>query len=437
MTTTAAPSKSAACIDASVSVPHGYKQTEVGVIPNDWRVFALRDLCREIVDGTHYTPRYVQDGVPFYSVENVTADNFADVRFISNEEHNSLIRRCKPERGDILLTRIGALGETKLIDWDVNASIYVSLALLKLGELAEPSYVYSYTKGAQFVRDVESRSLVNATPQKINMGDIGAIPIPVPPTREEQRAIAEALSKVDALIGTLDKLIAKKQAIKLGAMQQLLTGKTRLPGFSGEWRIRPMSELADIDPENLSSSTDPEYAFHYISLEQVDAGRLLGYSEEVFGTSPSRARRVLRHGDVLMSTVRPNLMAHLFYREQIENAVCSTGFAVLRAKHGIADPGFLYAHLFGHVVNAQIEKALSGSNYPAINSRDVRLFEMPCPPDLDEQKAIATVLSDMDAEIAALERRRDKTKHIKQGMMQQLLSGRIRLVNPLEQEVKL
>ena len=129
-----------------------------------------------------------------------------------------------------------------------------------------------------------------------------------------------------------------------------------------------------------------------------------------------------------MSTVRPGLMAHLLYREQIPNAVCSTGFAVLRAKIHLSDPGFLFFHLLGHIVNKQIEKTLAGSNYPAINGRDVRLLEIPCPPQIQEQRAIAAVLSDMDAEITALERRRDKAHVVKQGMMQQLLTGKVRLL---------
>jgi len=253
---------------------------------------------------------------------------------------------------------------------------------------------------------------------------------PIPGTETEQRAIAGALSDVDGLIGALEKLIAKKRAIKQAAMQQLLTGKTRLPGFGGEWDTQQIDALATIDPENLSSTTDPNLAFNYISLEDVDAGRLLGSSGQTFKSSPSRARRVLRHDDVLMATVRPNLMAHLHFRSQVPSAVCSTGFAVLRARSGLAAPGFLFAHLFGDVVNEQIEKTLAGSNYPAINSRDVRMIKVPCPPTVEEQHAIATSLSDMDAEIEALEQRRDKTRAIKQGMMQQLLTGRIRLVKP-------
>ena len=250
--------------------------------------------------------------------------------------------------------------------------------------------------------------------------------IPIPP-KPEQRAIAQALSDVDGLLNALEALIAKKRAIKQAVMQQLLTGRTRLLEFSGAWEMKRLGDVSDIDPENFTTNTNPNYKFNYISLEQVDSGKLLGYSEEIFQTAPSRARRILRNGDVLMSTVRPNLMAHFFFQDQIPNAVCSTGFAVLRAKRNLSHPYFLFVQLFSKGVNDQITKILAGSNYPAINSRDVKLIEIPCPPQVSEQHAIASVLSDMDSEIAALEQRRDKTRAIKQGMMQELLTGRVRL----------
>ena len=189
-----------------------------------------------------------------------------------------------------------------------------------------------------------------------------------------------------------------------------------------------MGDIAEIDPENLSGRTSPEYGFNYISLEQVDEGRLHGWTEEVFRTAPSRARRVLRRGDVLMSTVRPNLMAHLYFQGQVKNAVCSTGFAVIRSRHNISDQRFIFAHLFSRGVKRQIDRLLAGSNYPAISSGDVRRIEIPCPPGTIEQRAVASVLSDMDAEVSALEQRLDKARAVKQGMMQQLLTGRIRLV---------
>ena len=127
-----------------------------------------------------------------------------------------------------------------------------------------------------------------------------------------------------------------------------------------------------------------------------------------------------------MSTVRPNLMAHLFFHEQVPNAVCSTGFAVLRAKHDLSVPYFLFSQLFSQGVNNQIEKILSGSNYPAINSRDVKLIEIPCPPQIAEQRVIAKVLSDVDGLIDSLEALITKKQAIKQATMQ-LLTGKTRL----------
>ena len=213
------------------------------------------------------------------------------------------------------------------------------------------------------------------------------------------------------------------------AMQRLVVDKTRLPGFGGKWTTRRLGDLADIDPENLPANTDPDHEFNYISLEQVEAGRLRGYTVEIFRTSPSRARRRLRRDDVLMSTVRPNLMGHLFFNfnnEQFANTVCSTGFAVLRCKRNLSVPGFLFAHLFGPVVNKQIDRTLAGSNYPAISSQDVALIEIPCP-SIREQTAIAAVLSDVDRLLESLESLIAKKRAVKEAAMQQLLTGKTRL----------
>ncbi len=122
----------------------GYKETEIGAIPVDWDVLTLAEACRGICDGTHFTPRYVQTGIPFYSVENVTFNDFTNTKFITEDEHKKLIKRCKPERGDILMTRItaGMIGDTRIIDWDVSASIYVSLALLKPVDQIVPEFLY-------------------------------------------------------------------------------------------------------------------------------------------------------------------------------------------------------------------------------------------------------------------------------------------------------
>jgi type I restriction enzyme, S subunit len=273
---------------------------------------------------------------------------------------------------------------------------------------------------------LERLSFGSAQPQ-LTVKGIGTLKIPLPPTKAEQEAIAGALGDAVALIEFLEQLIAKKRQIKQGAMQELLTGKRRLPGFSGQWHVKRLGTVADTDPDNLASDTNPTYAFKYIALEDVDTGSLTGFSERVFCDAPSRARRKLRKDDVLVSTVRPNLKSHLWFRLDGKNWICSTGFCVVRCREGITHPGFVYFHMMAGVVNKQIEALLTGSNYPAINSGDVRELEIPLP-EFEEQCAIAGALGDMEAELVVLTTKLAKARQIKQGMMQELLTGRIRLV---------
>jgi type I restriction enzyme S subunit len=252
------------------------------------------------------------------------------------------------------------------------------------------------------------------------------VPVVVPPPLE-QRAIAAVISDVNALISAMERLIDKRRYLKQAAMQQLLTGHTRLPGFSGEWAVKRLDEVVDTDPDSLSGDTSPNYSFNYIALEDVDRGVLKSHTKQVFAKSPSRARRKIRLDDVLIATVRPNLQSHLHFRLPGSNWVCSTGFCVVRCHKGVSHPGYIFGQFFERPVTEQIDALLTGSNYPAINSCNVRALEIPLPP-YDEQAAIAQVLSDMETELTKLEQRLEKTRTVKQGMMQQLLTGKTRLV---------
>ena len=250
-------------------------------------------------------------------------------------------------------------------------------------------------------------------------------PLYLPPLKE-QEAIAEALSDADAAIESLDALIAKKRDVKQAAMQQLLTGRTRLPGFTADWKEVRLGEIAEVDPENLSATTSPHYEFKYISLENVSKGRLVGFTTQVFQTAPSRARRILKDLDVLLATVRPNLLGHLLFRGD-SNWIGSTGFAVVRCKSDVYSSTFMSQVVFSYVIQAQIELLITGSNYPAINSKDVRELRVPLPP-LKEQEAIAEALTVMDDELEALNEQVLKLRMVKEGMMQDLLTGKVRLV---------
>ena len=411
----------------STELKPGYKQTEVGVIPEDWDVKPLSTVSTEIGDGIHSTPIYVKSS-EFYFVNgnNLVTDRIAitdSTMCVSEAEYNTL--RKKLTDRTLLLSINGTIGNLAFYNGE-QVVLGKSAAYIGVGTGVSRRFI-SYCLKNRPTALFFDNELTGTTIRNLSLQSLRNTPIPLPPTLGEQRAIAEVLSDVDGLLGGLDRLIAKKRDLKQAAMQQLLTGQTRLPGFHGEWKLKRLGDVVDTDPENLGRETRPDFDFNYIALEDVDCGFLRSHSEQVFAKAPSRARRKLRTNDVLVSTVRPNLFSHLLFLGAVGSWVCSTGFCVVRCRKGVTHPGYVFFHLFSETVSLQIDALLTGSNYPAINSGDVRALRVPMP-DYAEQTAIAEVLTDMDAELTALEQRREKTRALKQAMMQELLTGRTRLV---------
>ncbi len=193
----------------------------------EWVEKRLGEVSR-IYDGTHQTPHYVENGVPFYSVENVTANDFVHTKYISEQEHATLSSRIQIEQGDVLMTRIGSIGNCKYVDWKPKASFYVSLALIKCTDSVDAKFISYYSNSKLFKKEIELRSLFMAIPQKINLGPIADIIMIIPSSKEEQSAIASVLTSMDNEIIALETKKAKYEAIKQGMMQQLLTGRIRL-----------------------------------------------------------------------------------------------------------------------------------------------------------------------------------------------------------------
>ena len=193
---------------------------------NDWLETTLGEIC-EIKDGTHQTPHYVDYGIPFFSVENVTSGNFINTKYISLEEHRRLTALYQIEHGDILMTRIGSIGVCKYVDWNFEASFYVSLALLKCKSTVDAKYLSFYSQSEHFQKEVDLNSLQHAIPRKINLGNIALVRLPIP-SLDEQIAIAEILSDMDAEIDALTIKLNKANYIKQGMMSELLTGRIRL-----------------------------------------------------------------------------------------------------------------------------------------------------------------------------------------------------------------
>lgn len=206
-----------------------------------------------------------------------------------------------------------------------------------------------------------------------------------------------------------------------------LVGK---PGFKetvvgwipSDWSVEQVASLANVDSESLSNKTNADFSFRYISLGDIEAGKLIsGYSQITFAEAPSRARRIVKSGDILFATVRPNLKGHFFARQVDGNVVASTGFAVIRARDGVASPEFIYQSLLSSNVDVQIERLTVGSNYPAVNSADVKGLMLPTPP-LPEQQKIAAILTSVDDKLNVIARQIDTTQTLKQGLMQTLFS---------------
>jgi len=247
------------------------------------------------------------------------------------------------------------------------------------------------------------------------------------PILPEQRAIAEALGDVDALIDGLKRLIAKKRDLKQAAMQQLLTGQTRLPGFSGEWELMRLTELAEIVSGGTPKTTVPSYwtgSIRWCTPTDITScsGKYLIETERTISISGLRScsARLLPPGSLLLCS-----RATIGEVRISGSEICTNqGFKSLMCKPGISNE-FLYYKLLT-MKSQMIERAI-GSTFLEISKKDAAMLELSIP-QYDEQAAVAAVLSDMDAEIEALERRLAKTRALKLGMMQELLTGRTRLV---------
>ena len=181
----------------------------------------------EIYDGTHMTPDYKEEGVPFYSVEHVTKNDFSDTKFISREVFEQENKRVRIEKGDVLMTRIGDIGTAKYVDWDVEASFYVSLALIKPRASVDGCFLSHYIRTRAFQRELHNRTIHVAFPKKINLGEIGECLIAIP-SLDEQMRLAEILSKAEFEVSRLIRQVSLLKEEKRALMQQLLVGKRRV-----------------------------------------------------------------------------------------------------------------------------------------------------------------------------------------------------------------
>jgi len=426
-------------IAATEDVPPGYKRTEVGVIPEDWStetIFAVADYSKSRFDDGDWVEAefLTTSGVRLLQTGNIGVGVFKEKeskKYISIQSFQQL--RCKDVfPGDLLICRLADPAGRACIAPDLGSKrmiTSVDVAIFRPSpELADPNFLLGVFCTPRWFSEVAGRC-GGSTRTRISRSQLAKIPVQLP-SIQEQRAIATALSDADALIESLDRLIAKKRAIKQAAMQELITGQTRLPGFTGEWETKRLGDVASFHKGSglskadlLADGTDP--CIHY--------GELFTQYGEMIANVKSRTNRQSAcfksfKNDVLMPTsdVTPNGLATASCITK-RDVILGGDILIIRPNEGEMDGTFLAYKI--RMDHRQIMQLVSGTTVFHIYGRDMASFIYEAP-TADEQRAIVSVLSDMDTEIEALERRRDKARQIKQGMMQQLLTGRVRLVEP-------
>ncbi len=409
-------------------VPKGYKQTEVGVIPEDWDVESLSSLT-EIRSGIAKNANVSLSNpvlVHYLRVANVQ-DGFLDLSEMSQLQLNREdIKRYAVLPGDMLMNEGGdldKLGRGTLWNGEYSPCVHQNhVFVVRCRSQLIPSYLNFWTQttpSRQYFM-LAGRQTTNLA--SINKTSLGQLPVVLPPTIAEQKQIARALSDIDALIEGLEGTIGKKRQIKQGAMQELLMGKRRLPGFGNQWESKQFGELVAPRSERIDPRKSGGHNF-CIELEHIGSGTDLLLSSTTTGNQSS-LKSVFYQGDVLFGKLRAYLRK---YWQADCSGVCSTEIWVLSPK----DKLILSAYLFQVIQTDQfIETAtLSyGTHMPRSDWSVVKNYELLLPPTIEEQTAIATILSDMDSAIATLEAKLTKTRQLKQGMMHELLTGRIRLV---------
>lgn len=413
-------------------VKTGYKQTDRGMLPVDWDILCAKDVCQKIQDGTHFSPRVGGSDYLYITSKNIRFGylDFSTAARIDETQHRSIYKRCDVSKGDLLLTKDGAnTGNAALNTLDEEFSLLSSVAFLRFHKtkFSAGYFLQSILSPAgqnQIQEAMSGNAITRLTLEKINK-----LSFPVPPTLAEQQAIAEMLCDNDELIESLEQLVTKKRNIKQGAMQELLTGKKRLPGFSEKWVKKKLGDIADIRSGGTPSTTKPQFWDGDVlwctptDITALNGFKYLGDTSRKIsqlGLKSSSAELVPANSIVMTSRATIGECA-------INSVPVSTnqGFKNFVPFEGV-DADFLYYLLITQ--KQRFITLCAGSTFLEIGKTQIVSFEVKLPARKEEQTAIATVLSDMDADITALEQKLTKAKNIKQGMMQELLTGRIRLI---------
>ena len=408
-----------------------FKETEVGRVPADWEVKTLGD----VVYINPASEREKPDQFIYIDLESVKQGKLISTNMVNRVSAPSRAQR-QIEQNDILYQTVRPYQSNNLyIDFDATKYIAsTGYAVLRSHEDTDSRYVYMYLHTYKFVCDVLDNCTGTSYPA-ISPNKLAEISIILPSSLPEQRRIATALSDIDSLISSLDELIEKKRNIKQGAMQQLLTGKTRLKGFTEPWVEKKLGDLikylrTGLNPRtNFKLNTADAYGY-YITVRELNGYNIIidENTDRINDDALSRIgeRAQLKINDVLFSGTgtigQTAIVKQMPFKWGIKE-----GIYAITVDETKLNPLYLVLFLHTPVAISIFDSYASGSTIRSVPM--AKMVQLPISlPSLSEQQAIASILTSMDDEIAALEQKREKYVSLKQGMMQELLTGRIRLV---------
>lgn len=428
----------------------GYKLTEVSVIPDDWNEIRLDSVTVKV--GSGITPRggsnvYQDYGRPFVRSQNVGWGilSLEDLAFISDEIH-ATFDATEIQLNDVFLNITGAsigrsaIADERVVSGNVNQHVCI---IRTISDQLHPRYLNYFLLSDMGQSQIDSFQ-AGGNRQGLNFGQLKSFRLVLPPTLEEQRAIAAALSEVDDQITALDDLIAKKHDLKHGAMQSLFTGEQRLPEYKvtgyKQSEVGVIPEDWEVTHLGNCLARSPDYGINAPAVPFSDLLptyiRITDISEEgdfvpeniTSVDHPNSETFFLEEGDLVFARTGASVGKSYLYRPENGRLVFAGFLIRVRPDQTKLIPQYLANWVKTQQYWQWVTVMSMRSGQPGINGQEYALLPIPLPPTLTEQQAIAAVLLDMDAEISALEAKREKILALKQGMMQELLTGKTRLI---------
>ncbi len=415
--------------------PQNYKNSEIGIIPQDWEVKRFGDIIDYIKGFPFKSKDYQQDGIRIIRVSDTTFDSIKKTNGIFiDEKDEGIYKKWRLEESDLIFTTVGSkppmydsmVGKVIKVSKEFEGSLLNQNAVLiraKHKTIQTQTLLLNNFQTKRYLQYIELIYRGNANQASITLKELFNFQIPLPPTLREQTAIANALSDADALISSLEKLIEKKRNIKQGAMQKLLQPKEG-------WEVKKLGECLLKNPDygiNAAAVEFDDTLPTYLRITDIsEDGRYLS-SNKVSVNNILATSFYLEEGDIVFARTGASVGKTYLY-DKNDGMLVFAGFLIrIKANTEILSPKYLF---FLTQTKSYWDWVLANSmrsGQPGLNSNEYKSWQISIPP-LSEQTHIATILSDMDAEIEGLEAKLEKYRAIKLGMMQELLTGKTRLV---------